>query len=530
MTSSSTPDGNAGGEVAETTYGYDGDGELTSVVAPGREPERRHRSELHDDEHLHKRRPAQTSTVSHTGGSITARETQYGYDGDGNRTSVEDARGKTTDYAYNADDELTLVTDPDSQQTLTCYDGDGNVTETVPPVGVAANSLTAASCPTLYPAGYGSRLASDATTYTYDALGDKTTITTPPPAGLTGYETTTNAYDPAGRLTSVNRAASEQRAVARPTKSPSTPTTTPASYSPRRRIRDRRSAARRRATATTPTATRPPPSPRRQHQLGRELLQHRRPIRRARATRPATSTTRLGELVSKTTPTTSFVTSPTWTYGYDPAGNLLTSEDPNGVTTTNTYTPLNQLATVSYSGSSAPSVSYSYDANGNRVSMSDGTGTSSYGYDVFNELTSYENGAGNTVSYSYDADGNTTGITYPLGAGATWATQRHRRLRLRQRRRAQLRQRLQRQHDHDREHRRRAPQLARARLDRRHDQHHLRPNRHPLRDQTHQRLDAAGLLLQRRPLRRDQRPKPTPPPRRSRPPTTPTTPKTGSPR
>ena len=33
-----------------------------------------------------------------------------------------------------------------------------------------------------------------------------------------------------------------------------------------------------------------------------------------------------------------------------------------------------------------------------------------------------KNGAGNTVSYSYDDDGNTTSITYPLGAGATWAS------------------------------------------------------------------------------------------------------------
>ncbi len=129
----------------------------------------------------------------------------------------------------------------------------------------------------------------------------------------------------------------------------------------------------------------------------------------------------LGELVSKTTPTTSFVTSPTTSYSYDPAGNLLTSEDPNGVTTTNTYTPLDQLASVAYSDST-PDVSYTYDANGNRTSMSDGTGTSTYVYDPFNELTSYENGAGKTVSYTYDGDGNTTGVTYPLGGGATWAT------------------------------------------------------------------------------------------------------------
>src|SRR5262249_29590854 len=131
----------------------------------------------------------------------------------------------------------------------------------------------------------------------------------------------------------------------------------------------------------------------------------------------------LGQLASKTRPATTWAGSgQTTSYSYDPAGNELTSVDANLVTTTDTYTPLNQVATVSYSGSSAQSVSYAYDANGNRMSMSDGTGTSSYTYDPFNELTSYENGAGKTVSYSYNDDGRTTGITYPLGAGASWAS------------------------------------------------------------------------------------------------------------
>ena len=74
--------------------------------------------------------------------------------------------GYTTTTTYNADDQATLVTDPVGNATLTCYDGDGNAVQTVPPAGVAANSLTAASCPSAYPAGYGTRLASDATTVT----------------------------------------------------------------------------------------------------------------------------------------------------------------------------------------------------------------------------------------------------------------------------------------------------------------------------------------------------------------------------
>lgn len=65
----------------------------------------------------------------------------------------------------------------------------------------------------------------------------------------------------------------------------------------------------------------------------------------------------MGELVSTTSPTTATAPSgATTSYSYDQAGNKLTSQDPNGVTTTWTYTPLNLAATASYSGAAAHSV------------------------------------------------------------------------------------------------------------------------------------------------------------------------------
>ncbi len=130
-----------------------------------------------------------------------------------------------------------------------------------------------------------------------------------------------------------------------------------------------------------------------------------------------------GELVTVTRPaTTAAPHGATTTYTYDPSGQLLTTTDPDGVTATMTYTAAGTQSGISYSGSSAHSASYGYDAEGNMTSMTDTTGTSTYSYDPFGELTSAQNGSSKTVGYSYDTDGNTTAITYPLPSGATWAT------------------------------------------------------------------------------------------------------------
>ena len=121
LTSSSTPDGNSGGELAQTTYGYDGDGERTAATAPdgnlaGAIAVNFATTTVYDNDG-----EAVTSvTVGHTGGGLTARVTSYGYDGDGNKTSVTNPRVKTTNYAFNADDQdHARLTDPDSQSTLT---------------------------------------------------------------------------------------------------------------------------------------------------------------------------------------------------------------------------------------------------------------------------------------------------------------------------------------------------------------------------------------------------------------------------
>jgi RHS repeat-associated protein len=423
---SATPDGNSGGQLATTTYTYDADGEQLTTVAPdgniagGNAGNYTTTTAYNGD--------GQKTSITRGAGagySDTPRTTTYGYDADGNPATVKDARGNTTTTAYNAEDEAVLVTNPDGDASLTCYDSDGYVAQTVPPAGVAANSLTPSSCPTSFPADYGDRLAADATTSTYNALGLDTAQTTPAPAGQTGSETTTYAYNAAGNLNTTtappvsNGGSSQVTAntynsdgdLATQTTGAGTSAASTVSYcyDPDGNVTsvvypDGNTAGAAPCETSSPWIVSPTADP----------------------TQAAFQTTysydSAGELVSTTTPATAAAPSgATTTSTYDPAGNELTSTDPDGVTTTWTYTPQDQIATTSYSGSAAHSVTYSYDADGNNTGMTDATGASSYLYDPFDELTSADNGAGKTVGYGYNADGQVTGITYPLpSAASSW--------------------------------------------------------------------------------------------------------------
>jgi RHS repeat-associated protein len=426
LTSSSTPDGN-GSELAATTYAHDGDGEQTSTTTPdgnisGANTGNHTTTTAYNAD-------GQQVSVTQAGGSgatVTSRTTSYTYDANGNHATVKDARGYTTTITYNADDEATLATDPDSNAILSCYDGDGNVAQTVPPVGVVANSLTAASCPTAYPSGYGSRLASDATVSTFNALGKQTQQTTPAPAGQSGSETTSYSYDGNGNLIQVTAppaANGGQNQVTTGTYNAagelasqttgygtSVASTISYCYDPKHD----RTAVVYADGNTSAVASCETSSP-------WVVSSSSYPSQAAYQTTYGYDSA--GEVVSTTTPATGAAPNgATTTHTYDPAGNKITSTDPNGVTVTLAYTPLNRTASLSYSGSAAHSVSYTYDANGKKTGMTDASGTSSYVHDPFGELTSVTNGAGQTTGYSYDADGDTTGITYPLPTTATWAS------------------------------------------------------------------------------------------------------------
>ena len=155
------------------------------------------------------------------------------------------------------------------------------------------------------------------------------------------------------------------------------------------------------------------------------------PTRPRPPTRPPTATTRPGELVSTTTPATTAAPTgrppppPTTRPGTCSPQPTPTASPPPGPTRPKVRPPPSPTPAHPRTRSAN-----GYDADGNKTAMTDATGSSSYAYDPFGELTSTTNGAGQTVGYGYDADGEITGITYPLPASATWATSRHGQLRL----------------------------------------------------------------------------------------------------
>jgi RHS repeat-associated protein len=324
------------------------------------------------------------------------------------------ADGVVTQLAYDSAGDLTSSATPDGNgsqvaTTTHAYDGDGEQTGATSPDG----NLSGAN-------------AGNYTTVTaYNAAANETAQTAPAPAGQSGYETTSYAYDSNGNLVQV---------TAPPTVSGGSNQVTVDTYTPAGQVASETTGNGTSAATVSycydPNGDKTAVVYADGNTSGTALCESSSPwvvSSSAYPTQAGYQTTyaydSAGEQVSVTTPASAAASSgATTTKTYDAVGNTLTSIDPDGVTTTWTYTPLLSIATVSYSGSSAHSVSYGYDANGSKTSMSDATGSSSYTYDPFGELTSTTNGAGQATGYGYNADGQPTSVTYPLPSTATWAS------------------------------------------------------------------------------------------------------------
>lgn len=105
----------AGTAAVATTFGYDANGNQTSIAAPLS----RNTSNAYDELNRLKQITDPASGI-----------TQFGYDRDDNLTSVTDPRSLLTSYTYNGFGDLVTQVSPDTGTTANTYDSAGNLKTT----------------------------------------------------------------------------------------------------------------------------------------------------------------------------------------------------------------------------------------------------------------------------------------------------------------------------------------------------------------------------------------------------------------
>jgi len=307
-----------------------------------------------------------TDALSHT--------TTTSYDAEGNRLSVTDPRGHTTTYGYDVDNELLAVTDALSHTTGYAYDAAGNrvgVTDALSHTTVTAYDLlgrvTSMTSPLTETVGYG-----------YDAAGNRTSV-----VNGRGH-TITYGYDAGNRLNSIGYADGASVAYSYDTagrRASMTDSTGMTTYSY--------------DASNRPTSIAQP--------AGTVTYSYDAAGHRATLGAPGGKTATYGYDVANRLASVTDWRGGVTRYGYDAAGRTGVITYTNGITASVGYDAANHPLTLAYrnQGAIAGSFGYSYDANGNRQTATDANGTTTYGYDALNRLTT----AGAT-SYSYDAVGN----------------------------------------------------------------------------------------------------------------------------
>ena len=313
--------------------------------------------------------------------------TTYGYDANGNQTRVTDALSHATTYAYDHANRLVTVTDTLGGKTSYGYDAAGNRTSVTDAnshsqiftFDAANRVLTAADA------------LSNTTHYGYDAAGNLVQTTLPSGAvnrqgydsrnrligidpGNTGSYSIQYAYDTANRRTSMTD-----------------PTgTTTYAYDTANRL-----------TSITVPGTG-------QVQYAYDAAGERTGLTYPSGHQASYAYTARGQLQS----VTDWNTKQTG-YTYDNAGQLTAISFPNGVSGSLGYDTADRLASIAYvqGSTSLESIGYTRDALGNPTQMTDSTGTTAYGYDALDRLTSAAYPNKDAVSYGYDAVGNRTGLT-----------------------------------------------------------------------------------------------------------------------
>jgi RHS repeat-associated protein len=365
-------DVNAAGTAAvTTTFGYDPNGNQTSIAAP------LSRNTVNAYDELNR-----LKQITDPGNGIT----QFGYDANDNLTSVTDPRGLATVYSYSGFGDLTTQTSPDTGTTANTYDSAGNLATSTDARGAvstyaydALNRVTSVA----YSQG---GTTDQAIAFTYDAGANGK-------GHLTGASDANHSigwtYDALGRVIGKSQTVGAvTRSVAYTyTNGNLTSLTTPAGqtvtygYNANHQV----TSVTVNGTTVLNSVTYEPLGPVSGWTWGNGTT----------TTRTYDADGKIGQIVSAGTKT----------YGYDDAFRItgITDTSSGSANWTYGYDALDRIT----SGTS-PSITrgWTYDANGNRLTES-GTAASTYSISPTNNRIAGITGA-LARTYGYDAAGNTT--------------------------------------------------------------------------------------------------------------------------
>lgn len=343
----------------------------------------------------------QLASVTNASGQTT---TYSGYDTNGRVTQTTDANGLVTTYSYDYKGRVLSITQTPpigqggARVTTNSYDGVGQLLSVTTPDGITLTySYDAAHDLRSIQDNLGNRIE-----YSYDLKGNRTqSLTKDPDATLvrsvdTAYDirNRVNQINAAGSVTDlVNDAVGNLKTETDPNQNPSTTHAYDGLY----RLQQTLDAL------GNPTQY--------NYDVGDRIVQ---------VVAPNNSTTTynyddLGNLLQETSPDRG-----TLTYSHDSAGNVLGITDARGIATTYAYDALNRLTTVTYPNDIG--IGYVYEGCTNGIGrlciLTDQTGTTTYEYDSFGNLTEQTQAiSGNlyTTTYTYGAGNRITSITYPSG-------------------------------------------------------------------------------------------------------------------
>ncbi|MBV9255348.1 MAG: hypothetical protein JO054_14040, partial [Actinobacteria bacterium] len=296
------------------------------------------------------------------------------YDARGNRLNTQDPLGRTNSATYNALDEPLTTTDGKGVTTTNTYDPSGNILTTATPL------LNATGQPVLDPQSH-----PVVATTTYNRLGGGDTH----PADVTSIvdadgATTTFTYDAAGDRTSTTPPSTsdntEHPGVAQAN-------TTKYGYDIQRGVL---------TTVLSPRAT----------VAGATLP----------CTPPALGCTSIAHDVWGNVTTTTDPLGHTTTNHYDADQNLDSFTDANSKLTTYVYDAEEERTQVKRADTPQTTLVTDYNLDGTVADTVDGAGArTTYSYDPLARVTSVADPLGRATTYGYDAAGNNTSLGDPAG-------------------------------------------------------------------------------------------------------------------